>query len=326
MNCLNDIIGVRDVANLPSKKGLYVNTLPAMSWSFINQIVPEDYDNADEFFNAVYNQSINDIQSKTVSHLQSYFVLSDSIDILPANISRPVEAQYNTAFSGWRGVRIQSERCNGKIIDEYGSIFISEFTFYPGNYTGSVDFRLRTQYGNIWTETVAVTAFQPITINLETITHEPFVYLESDNTGIPTQSVKIGGCARGCHGKSALGMLGIDGFNGTNTNHEAYGIVVKAQMVCSIDKLACAFVESHSWCQALLYQVAYNLLNHSLIPVGRTTPATTRQLEERKEMLNKWEKQINRNLKQFRDTATAVIQKMRNQTKCIICTGGFYVG
>jgi hypothetical protein len=321
----NNIIGVRNNANLTSTKGLYVNSLPVLSWQFITDIMPSDYANAEEFFTSVYGVAVNDILSKTQSYMSAHFVLADGIDSIPSNSSSYRVGTYLPAFNGWRGVRMSMNRCHTGYKEEYGSIYISSFSFCCNN-TASVNFRIRDEFGNKWTGTVAMIAGEPQDIQVMQRFDSNIIYLESDNTGISVLSTRTGRCPSGCHVNSVLNTMGLDGFNGTQTGTEAYGIIVGAQLVCSLQKISTAFIESHEWCQALLYQTAYNLLQHSIVPTTRTNPSSIRQLEERKEMLDEWEKQVNKNMKSFRDNASKLVQQMSRKSSCIICSGGYYVG
>ena len=125
---------------------------------------------------------------------------------------------------------------------------------------------------------------------------------------------------------SAGNNMKAEGFNGTNTGSEAYGFIGRATLVCDEAKLNCWLQESHAWRQALLYQMALNILSHSIVPTTRTNPANIRQLDERQAQKEEWLIRVNTHLKNFREGSVDLMRKLTTKTGCIVCNGGHYVG
>jgi len=320
-----EIIGIRGNSNLPSRFGLYLNDLPILSWPTIADYAPSGK-SAEDFFNDTYEVSVNDVIGKTGSELSRYFETNNVIDYCQAGRYNDV-LTFNTASNVWRGIKItQNNRPGCFNPDPVACIVVNDFD-YCGNTSGSIDFRVRDINGNLWTKTYAgYVAGTVITVNVGIKSRQKFVYVESNNNLIATAKSKVGSCPGGCTVTSVGNNLKMEGFNGTTTGSEAYGLIVRASLVCDEEKLNTLFVESYPWRQALLYQLAGNILAHSIVPTTRTTPANIRQLEERQEQRNEWDKQVNTHLKKFREGSVDLMRKLSNKTGCITCTGGYFVG
>lgn len=323
--CFQNIIGIRANTAFPSDYACYVDSLPIVNWKFIADTAPEGLSGADHFSNTL-EVAVNDIIGKVQGAVMPYFAFNNAIDFIQSGKYKDTPT-YNTAFSGWRGQRLSQQNRRGcHNADLLGSIYISDFD-YLGNTSGTIDFRMRDINGIIWTKQITgYVAGELITVQVNKSSRHKFVYIESNNTGIATANTKLGNCPGGCHVMSAASNIRADGFNGTSTGTEGFGIIVRASLVCDQERLNCMFRELPDWRQALLYQVAYNLLDHSIVPGSRTNPNAIRQLEDRKEQLVAWEIKIRTYLKQFRESGVKWMQTMQNKSGCITCTGGKYVG
>lgn len=319
-----EIIGIRGNANLISRYGLYLDDLPMMAWATIADYAPQGK-SAEDFFAHCYEVSVNDVISRASQELSKYFQSNNSIDYVQAGRYDDTPL-YNTALNAWRGVKITQNRRPGcHDADPLAGINVPEFDFLC-NTTGNVSFRVRDINGNLWTKTIACTAGQIITIPVNVRSLQKFVYIESNNNGVLTAKSKVGNCPGGCSVTSAGNNLKMEGFNGTNTGSEAFGIIARATLVCDEAKLNCWLQESHAWRQALLYQMAVNVLSHSVVSTTRTNPGTTRQLSEREAQREEWQIRVNTHLKIFREGSVDLMRKLTTKTGCIICNGGHYVG
>jgi hypothetical protein len=313
IDCLKNILGYNGCHN-PINAKIYLESLPGFGITTVSKIKRKE-ETEIEFMNRTIQVAIEEINDSLKAELYPYFSVNENLRFI--EFGKFLDNSYNSAYVGDRGVKISTTK------KDLQKIFV-ESVLLKFNNSGTTNVKV-IDGSLITTFIVTLTANveTELILNYTAITDN--VYLLVDNTlFIPSKGEfhkdkKTGCCGGGGYYDIGDSKINLNGWNGTNTDSNIYGIQPKVTMMCVYDDLWCNFVQTTNLKQ--LYKNAYGIVYANEIIQTNSSDAIVIYggREKAREQIDLLTWELDRKKKTF---VSAIFETMkRMNTDCITCRG-----
>lgn len=321
-SCLNDIVGFRkESLELPSKFGIYIESLPGLNMSDITAMADSDYPNTKAFLADKIDFSITNFISDIQGWILPKFRIGAMLDRFIAGKTQKGNITYKTGSANARGIKLIRVQDNN-----YGLIVIGEikvmlnntatFTLTISDTNGqSKDYEFNSEAG----------IFSVIQADFNSDASEVLITIsptsggESPEDSLPANFKLYSGCGT-CSSVSRTGFI-AHGWNGVKQDTCTYGIVADITYQCDPGQIACLFRNNTTFQNGLRYRVGMDLMDE-ILGTDRANSKTIHNREQKQTYRDQWQLEMEKCLEILRETSNQMLAKPR--TKCITCNQSRY--
>lgn len=254
IDCLKNILGYNGCPTL-IKPLIYLEELAGFNMLTVSKI-KQKTETETEFMNRTIQTAINEVNDNLKADLYPYFNISENLKFIEYGQFK--DNEYFSTLVADRGVKIST---NNKDLQK---LFIESVLL---KFNNSGTFNVKILDGPVTTTFLAT-----VTVGIETelilnytATYNNIYILVDNSLFEPSKGTyhktKAGsGCCGSNNGYYEVEntKLEIQGWNGTNTDNNVYGIQPKVTIMCVFDSLWCNFVQTTNLKQ--LYKMNYGIV------------------------------------------------------------------